>query len=131
MFMDMDFPHPRRALSAGSRKADYAALVATATSRQATSQTVSALLSPASLIHDDSENLVSRIAYFSQRSGSRAATARGAFWVPDSRQLDRQESGVLTKLGLAVNLAGSTNGNSIQSYTIKPDYQVAERGTEL
>jgi hypothetical protein len=131
MFMDMDFPHPRRALSAGSRKADYAALVATATSRQATSQTVSALLSPASLIHDDRENLVSRIAYFSQRSGNRAATARGAFWVPDSRQLDRQESGVLTKLGLAVNLAGSTNGNSIQSYTIKPDYQVAERGTEL
>jgi hypothetical protein len=131
MFMDMDFPHPRRALSAGSRKADYAALVATATSRQATSRTVSALLSPASLIHDDSENLVSRIAYFSQRSGNRAATARGAFWVPDSRQLDRQESGVLTKLGLAVNLAGSTNGNSIQSYTIKPDYQVAERGTEL
>ncbi|MEQ1538135.1 MAG: hypothetical protein ABL928_04340 [Sphingorhabdus sp.] len=129
--MDMDFPHPRRALSAGSRKADYAALVATATSRQATSQTVSALLSPAGLAQDDTENLVSRIAYFSQRSGNRAATARGAFWIPDSRQLDRQESGVLTKLGLAVNLAGSTNGNSIQSYTIKPDYQVAERGTEL
>lgn len=129
--MDMDFPHPRRALSAGSRKADYAALVATATLRQATSQTVSALLSPSALAQYDTENLVSRIAYFSQRSGNRAATARGAFWIPDDGRLDRQESGVLTKLGLAVNLAGSTNGNSIQSYTIKPDYQVAERGTEL
>jgi hypothetical protein len=131
MFMDMDFPHPRRALSAGSRKADYAALVATATSRQATSQTVSALLSPAGLAADDGDTLVSRIAYFSQRSGNRAATARGAFWVPDLRRLDRHDSGLLTKFGLAVNLDGSTNGNSIQSYTIKPDIQVAERGTEL
>ena len=127
MFMDMDFPHPRRAESAGTRKADYSALVASATSRQATSRTVSALLSAPRLGGDDADVLSSRIAYFAQRSGNRAATPRGAFWIAGSNQ----DSALPNKLGLPVNLAGSTNGNSIQSYTIKPELQVAERGTEL
>ena len=127
MFMDMDFPHPRRALSAGLQNADYAALIATATSRQAASQTVSALLSSARLAQDDADILVSRIAYFSQRSGNRAATARGAFWIAGTNH----DSALPNKFGLPVNLAGSTNGNSIQSYTIQSETQAAERGTEL
>ena len=124
--MDMDFPHPRRAASAGTRKADYSALVATATFRQATSRTVSALLSAPRLEGDDADVLSSRIAYFAQRSGNLAST-RGAFWIAGSDQ----NSALPNKFGLPVNLAGSTNGNSIQSYTIKPELQVTERGTEL
>jgi hypothetical protein len=125
--MDMDFPHPRHATSAGTRKADYSALIATATLRQANSRTVSALLSAPRLHGGDTDVLGSRIAYFSARSGNRAATPRGAFWITGSDQ----HSVLPNKFGLPVNLAGSTNGNSISSYTIKPENQVAERGTEL
>jgi hypothetical protein len=131
MFMDMDFPHPRHAESAGTRKADYSALVATATLRQATSRTVSALLSAPRLQRGDADVLGSRIAYFAHRSGNRAAAVRGAFWIAGSDPQRVQVPASPAKFELPVNLAGSTNGNSIPSYTIKPEYQVAERGTEL
>ena len=127
MFMDMDFPHPRRAESAGTQRSDYSALVASATSRQATSRTVSALLSAPRLGGQDADVLNSRIAYFAQRGGNRAAAPRGAFWIAGSNR----ELALPNKLGSPVNLAGSTNGNSIQSYIIHPENQVAERGTEL
>ena len=125
--MDMDFPHPRQAARAGTQQADYTALVATATSRQANSRTVSALLSAPRLNGQDTDVLGSRIAYFSARSGNRATSPRGAFWIAGSNQ----DSAFPNKFGLPVNLAGSTNGNFSQSYTIKPEMQVAERGTEL
>ena len=131
MFMDMDFPHPRRAASAGTQKADYTALDVTATSRQATSRTVSALLAATLTYRDDSDVLGSRIAYFAQRSSRGSASPRGAFWIAG---LDQQHGQVLAspaRFELPVNLAASTNSNSIQSYTTKPENQVAERGTEL
>jgi hypothetical protein len=127
MLMDMDFPHPRRAESAGTHKADYSALVATATTRQANSRTVSALLSAPRLGGREASILGSRIAYFAMQSGNRAPSPRGAFWIagPDKHSAHQN------KFELPVNLAGSTNSNSIPSYTIKPELQVAERGTEL
>ena len=125
--MDMDFPHPRRATSAGTQKADYSALVATATFRQATSRTVSALLSAPRAYRDDTDVLGSRIAYFAQRSGRGSAAPRGAFWIAGLDQYPEMPA----KFELHVNLADSTNGNSIQSYIINPENQVAERGTEL
>jgi hypothetical protein len=127
MFMDMDFPHPRRADGVGTQKADYSALVASATSRQATSQTVSALMASPLLNREDVDVLGSRIAYFAQRSSNRAATPRGAFWIAGSQKDLVQPN----KFESPVNLADSTNSNSLQSYTIKPEIQVAERGTEL
>lgn len=127
MFMDMDFPHPRHAESAGTRKTDYSALIATATSRQAASRTVSFLLAAPRLHRGDTHILASRIAYFAQKGGNRAATPRGAFWIAGSAK----DPASPAKFELPVNLAGSTNGNSIQSYTVKPEVQVAERGTEL
>ena len=125
--MDMDFPHPRRAASAGAQKADYSALVATATFRQASSRTVSALLSAPRLGGDTVDVLGSRIAYFANRSGNYAASPRGAFWIGGSDQ----SLAIPIRSESPVNLADSTNSNSIQSYTIKPENQVAERGTEL
>ena len=127
MFMDMDFPHPRRAENAGTHKADYSALIATATFRQANSRTVSALLSAPRLLGQDADVLGSRIAYFAMRSGNRVASPRGAFWIDGSDK----HLALKNKFELPVNLAGSTNGNSDQSYITKPELQVAERGTEL
>lgn len=131
MFMDMDFPHPRRAESAGTHKADYSALIATATARQATSRTVSAMLSAPRLGGQDTDALGSRIAYFAQRAGNRATAPRGAFWIADRTAGCNQHPAQQNKFECPVNLAGSTNSNSIQSYTIKPEYLGAERGTEL
>ena len=129
--MDMDFPHPRRAESAGTQKADYSALVASATFRQATSRTVSLLLSAPRAYRDDSDVLGSRIAYFAQRSCRGSASPRGAFWIAGSDQQHGQVLASPATFELPVNLADSTNSNSIQSYTIKPELQVTERGTEL
>lgn len=123
----MDFPHPRNSARAETRYADYSALVATATSRQAASLTVSALLSGPILNRGDADVLGSRIAYFAERSGNRVASPRGAFWIARSDQCPAMSN----KFELPVNLAGSTNGNSNQSYTIKPEYQTAARSTEL
>ncbi len=125
--MDMDFPHPRHADGVRTRSADYSALVASAASRQAMSRTVSALMASPRLHRDNADVLGSRIAYFAQRSSNRAATTRGAFWIAGSDQYPVLPN----KFESPVNLAGSTNSNSLQSYTIKPEFQVAERGTEL
>lgn len=125
--MDMDFPHPRHAASAGTRKADYSTLVATAAACQANSRTVSALLSAPLLHGPDADVLGSRIAYFAERSSNRAATPRGAFWIAASDHFPEPTK----TFELPVNLAGSTDGNSIQSYKRQPEHQVAERGTEL
>lgn len=129
--MDMDFPHPRTSASAGTQKADYSALVATATSRQATSRTVSALLSAPCRDGGDADGLGSRIAYFAQRTSNRAGTVCGAFWIIGPNQNNGQGTAQHSKFELPVNLTSSTNCNSIQSYIVKPEYQVAERGTEL
>ena len=125
--MDMDFPHPRRAESAGSHKADYTSLIASATTRQASSRTVNALLSAPRLGGREADTLGSRIAYFAHQGGSCAVSTRGAFWIAGSDHGQKLHN----KFELPVNLAGSTNSNSIPSYTIKPELQVAERGTEL
>lgn len=127
MFMDMDFPHPRHAARTGLQQADYSALVATATARQASSRTVSALLSTRCEAVAEIDMLGSRIAYFAKTGRYNAAMARGAFWM---KELD-QGSVMPNATELPVNLADSVNSNSIQSDTVKPDVQVAQRGTEL
>lgn len=132
MCMDMDFPHPRHAVHAGSNRADYSALVASATSRQATSRTVSALLSAPLLQLDDADVLGSRIAFFAKTDRNVAVSARGAFWMIGPDQIKSNPvSTILNAFELPVNLAGLTNSNSDQSLTVNPEYQVAERGTEL
>lgn len=125
--MDMDFPHPRHALRAGLRKADYSSLVASATSRQATSRTVCALLSSPAEKVGKSDILGSRIAFFAKTGRSDVSNARGAFWMAGQDQSPAMPN----KFELPINLADSTNRNSDQSYTVKPDVQVTERGTEL
>ncbi len=127
MFMDMDFPHPRHAARSGLQQADYAALVATATARQASSRTVSALLSMRCEAVEETDMLGSRIAFFAKTGRYNTAMARGAFWM---KELD-QGSVMPNATELPVNLADSVNSNSIQSDTVKPEIQVAQRGTEL
>lgn len=63
MCMDMDFPHPRHAARIGLQKADYVSLVASATSRQATSRTVGALQSIGRDHVDETDILGNRIAF--------------------------------------------------------------------
>jgi hypothetical protein len=127
MFMDMDFPHPRQAARSGLQQADYAALVASATARQANSHTVSALLSMRCDAVVGTDMLGSRIAFFAKTGRYNAAVARGAFWMKESDQVPNMPN----RTESPVNLADSVNSNSIQSDTVKPDVQVAERGTEL
>jgi hypothetical protein len=115
--MDMNFPHPRRALAAVEQPADYSALVASATSRQATSRTVSALLSAPRGYAEEINALDSRIAFFAFGSGHRRNAVRGAFWP--------------TKFESAVNLEDSNNVKFDQLPTIKPELQAVARGTEL
>lgn len=109
------------------RKTDYSALVASATAQQATSRTISALLSVPRVENGVTDVLGGRIAFFAQASGSRANGARGAFWIygPD------QGSQMPNKMTLPVNLAGSTKGNLTELETVEPELQVAEWGTEL
>ena len=125
--MDMDFPHPRHAARIGLQKADYVSLVASATSRQATRRTVGALLSIRRDHVDETDILSSRIAFFARTDRNNAAKARGAFWVNGQDQ----SPNMLNKFELPINLADSANGNSNQSDTVQPEFQVAERGTEL
>lgn len=125
MYMELNFPHPRRAAKAGTIKADYSALVASATSRQAVSQTVGALLSATPAGDGTFDSLDSRIAFFAGHGATNRV--RGAFWLLGSAKVEETGS----KFELAVNLSDSVDGNSEQSSTIKPEYQVAERGTEL
>jgi hypothetical protein len=127
MFMDMDFPHPRQAERNGLRKADYVTLVASATSRQATSRTVSALLSTPREQAGDVDILGSRIAFFARTGRYDASGAHGAFWMSGQDQCPP----IIEKFELPINLADSADRNSNQSYTVNPDVQVTERGTEL
>lgn len=127
MFMNLDFPHPRHVGRVESRKADYFALVASATSRQATSRTISALLAAPHGHPGEMDFLGSRIAFFARSDGKCPAIARGAFWISGSDEdADRPANGELP-----VNREGSTDSNSIQLDTVKPELQETERGTEL
>lgn len=129
--MDMDFPHPRHAARTGLRKADYVSLVATATARQATCRTVSALLSaPHQQLGDqggDSDVLGSRIAFFARTGRTDRMKAKGAFWMSGQDQ-----NPIMPNIfEFPINLTDSTDSNADQLETVKPDLQAAERGTEL
>lgn len=121
--MEMDFTLSRRKSRPGSGKADYFALVANATAVQATSPTVSALLARqrASVAHVNVMD--GRLAFFGQRGTSRIC---GAF-LPD--QSDRSDP--IEKFEGAVNRSDSANGKFVRLHAIKPELQVAERGTEF
>jgi hypothetical protein len=125
MFMEMDFPHPRRDGQADTHQAHYAALVASAMARQAVSPTVGAMLSAT---HDGSgagDMLDSRIAFFGDSHAVKQA--RGAFWISSSQKQDAIDQ----TIELAVNHSGLADSNFEQSSTIKPDLKATERGTEL
>ena len=130
--MDMDFPHPRHAARTELQKADYVLLIASATSRQATSRTVSALLSAPCERVDKTDIMGSRIAFFAKPDRNNTTLARGAFWMnePETAKNDRN-SIMPNTFELPINLDDSTYGNSIQLLTVKPEIQVTERGTEL
>jgi hypothetical protein len=117
MAMDMNFPHPRQATRAEAQKADYSALIASASSRQATSRTVSALLTAPRMQVDGIDALDSRIAFFAFNATKQRVAVRGAFWP--------------AKFESAVNPAGSNKIKCDQSEAVKPELQVAERGTEF
>jgi hypothetical protein len=121
--MEMNFPHPRRNAKAWQGKPDYDVLVATATSRQATSQTVSALLAGHRTSDEGSSIIAGRMAFFGRHG---TAHARGAF-LPSVDDKPAQ----VHKFESAVNRADSTNGKPIQLDSVKPELQVAERGTEF
>jgi hypothetical protein len=127
MAMDMNFPHPSRAAKAGAIKADYFALVATATSRQATSRTVSALLAAPRGVMSEIDALDSRIAFFARNGMGRTVQPRGPFWLA----ADSGQAVVPGKFESAVNPDGSNNIKFDQSEAVKPELQVAERGTEV
>jgi hypothetical protein len=115
--MDMNFPHPRRATEAGAQPAEYSALIASAIARQASSHTVSALLTAQRGRVGEIDALDSRMAFFAYPTDKQALHARGAF--------------LPAKFESAVNLADSNNVKFNQSQTVKPEYQAAARGTEL
>lgn len=121
--MDMNFPHPRRTNEAGLGKADYFALVATATASQATSRTVSALLAGSNASTAEDDALDCRMAFFGKTGARRA---RGAF-LPRAFQSSVQKE----MFESAVNPADSANGKPVQLDAVKPEVQVAERGTEF
>lgn len=125
--MEMIFPHPRRAIDAGRIKPDYSALVATATSRQATSQTVRALLGTTGGKAGEIGMLDGRIEFFAQRKSRGPARVRGAF-LPSLSQHAADGS---AKFESGVNYSGSIDRNDIQLGVVKPELQVAERGTEF
>ena len=117
MCMDMNFPHPRQAIIAGAQKADYFALVASATSRQATSRTVSALLTAPKGQMGEIDTLDRRISFFAMNGGKLGSAVHGAFW-PAKFESD-------------VNRAGSMYIKVDQSDNIKPESQATEWGTEF
>jgi hypothetical protein len=125
--MDMNFPHPSRTNQAGQQKADYSALVAAATSRQATSRTVSALLAARNERVGEVGTLDSRIAFFARRGKHRPNPAHGAFLPAACGNVQAP----VAKFESAVNPADSVNGKFKQLDAVKPELQVAERGTEL
>lgn len=123
----MNFPHPRSGAEAGTTKADYFALVASATSRQATSRTVRALLHGPRDFAGNCDVLESRINFFARHDAKTPRYARGAF-LPALRN---EFTTPPAKFESAVNLADSTNGKNDQLETVQPELQVAERGTEF
>jgi hypothetical protein len=125
--MEMNFPHPRQANQAGQKKADYSALIATATSRQATSRTVRALLAAQTERLALTGTLESRISFFAQNGNMRHKLAGGAF-LPMAA-----EHGLapVAKFESAVNPDDSVNGKCDQLDAVKPELQAAERGTEF
>lgn len=126
MHMDMNFPHRHRAAEAGLQAADYFALVATVTAAQASSRTVRALLHGARDVAGGNDILESRIGFFAQRPAKSARHARGAF-LP---ALIEEHASTPSKFEFAVNPAGSTYVKADWLETIRPETQVAERGTE-
>jgi hypothetical protein len=127
MAMEMIFPHPRLAIDAGRVKPDYSALVATATSRQATSQTVRALLGSLGGSAGEIGMLESRIEFFAQRKSHSHSGVRGAF-LPS---LGQHVANGSAKFESVVNYSDSIDGNDIRLGVVKPELQVAERGTEF
>jgi hypothetical protein len=126
--MDMDFPHPRKAVMAGERKADFKSLIASATARQATSRTVSAMLSPDAAVRDRRDFMGGRIAFFAlAEPGKRRQCASGAFWMDGADNV----SDASAKIELPVNLEGSTKGNANARETVMPALQDTKWGTEL
>jgi hypothetical protein len=123
MFMDMNFPHPRRVKEAGLTKANYFDLVASATASQATSQTVSALLKGSAARLEEVDGLESRMAFFG-KGGTQYVN--GAFLPQPELHFIQEE-----KFECAVNPADSVNSKFICLETVKPELQVAERGTEF
>jgi hypothetical protein len=125
--MDMNFPHLRSGEKAGTSKADYNALVASAMTRQASSCTVRALLNAPVVSDGESDGLESRIKFFGRNDARARRHARGAF-LP-ARLFD--DAKPKAKFESAVNRADSTNGKDDQLGTVQPELQVAERGTEF
>lgn len=125
--MDMNFPHPRRSTSAGSQKADYFALIATATATQATSRTVRALLRGPRHSRGVSDALEGRIDFFSKKGMRTSRAVTGAFLPAQEEKLPEHP----TEFESSVNLADSTYGKNNQLETVQPELQVTERGTEL
>jgi hypothetical protein len=121
--MDMNFPHPRRAKEAGLTKASYFDLVASATASQATSRTVSALLKGSAARLEEIDGLEIRMVFFGKGG---LQSAHGAFLPRTERHFVQEE-----KFECAVNPADSVNGKSVCLETVKPELQVAERGTEF
>lgn len=121
--MDMSFPHPLRVTKAGLGTANYSALVATATSRQASSRTVSALLTKHRADEREINLMGSRMAFFAHGGRQRV---HGAF-LPEAFTVSAHEQ----KFESSVNPADSVNGKAIRLDAVKPEVQVAERGTEF
>lgn len=123
--MDMNFLHPRKGKRTGDNKAQFAALVATATARQATSLTVGAMMNRSSAYQQDADILGSRIAFFAQDSVvARKQTKGGSFWSLDQGIVQENAE-------LPVNLSGSTKGNEEERDYTAPETQGAQWGTEL
>jgi hypothetical protein len=115
--MDMNFPHPRHMSEPEAQTADYSVLVASATSRQAASRTVSALLTVAEGRVGENDQMSGRLDFFAANGGKPVSSACGAFWP--------------AKFESAVNPAGSRNIKVDHTVIIRPESQVTERGTEL
>jgi hypothetical protein len=125
--MDMNFPHPRRGVEAGAQKADYLALVASATAAQATSRTVRALLHGPRVGFEESDILESRINFFAKGGLKLSRHVRGAF-LPTFQE---KKMALPARFESAVNLADSIYGKVDQLQTVQPESQVTERGTEF
>jgi hypothetical protein len=117
MVMDMNFPHPRRAEKASVTVADYAALIASAATRQAASWTVKALLSAPKVQTGEIDALDSRMAFFAHNARNQGVAPHGAF---SPRKFES-----------VINPAGSVIGKLDSLDVVMSETQTAQRGTEL